>query len=354
MRRKAPLDLFGSIGGVGTILNVLREVDVRPIRAAAESPFTLAFTSRDEAFADYLCALMYRGERNKDGQSIRAAVTLPIKETKALTLTDVVVIIAREHADNEKEYALVRELENAKVPVVVALLDDTSAQTPPMLRQRWLPASIVSLPLRENSIDESDAIKRLVKAVRGTKAIDDLALARHLPAFRENVVRALIDDVAFANAAYSVGTGVLEINPVTGLPLNVADMIVLTKNQAIMAYKIALAMGLSSDFKTIMPQLAAVVGGGFIFRQAARGLVGLIPGLGIIPKIGVAFAGTYATGEAIYRWSATGERLSGTMLKSVYDAALERGKQIANSLLKRKREDNRRGPSKHKGLLPPG
>lgn len=353
MAPKSPLQSISSIGGVGTILNVLREVDVRPLRASAESPFTLAFTSRDVAFADYFAALMYRGDGPLDNFSFRGALSLPLSEGQALSLADVVVIITRDGSDasNSAELALVRKLEREKVPVVACFLTEATDAPSKPLRTQWLPATVIEAPMRDNTLDERVAIQRVVKAVRAHKAIDDIGLARHAPAFRESVSKALIDEVAFSNAAYSLGTGVLEVNPITGLPLNMADMVILTKNQALLAYKIALAMGMNADFKSVMPQLAAVVGSGFVFRQLARGLVGLIPGWGILPKVGIAFAGTYATGEAIRRWCANGERLTPDALKSIYESALIRGKEIAKGLLDR-RKDKAPRQTKPRGLLP--
>ena len=195
-----------------------------------------------------------------------------------------------------------------------------------------------------------------MRGIRSLKAIDELALARHLPAFRPSVSRGLIDDTAVANAVYSAGTGILGINPAVGIPLTLADLFVLTKNQALLAYKIALAMGMTADFRHIMPQLAAVVGSGFLYRQIARTLVGIIPGWGIVPKVAVSFAGTYATGEAIYRWCATGEQLAGDALRLTYDTALARGKSVAAGLLRR-RDAGAPQPAarndKPESLLPP-
>jgi uncharacterized protein (DUF697 family) len=348
---KSPLQSISSIGGVGTILNVLREVDVRPLRSGAETPFTLAFSSRDVAFADYFAALMYRGDGPQDNLGFRGALSLPLTEASALALSDVVVIITRDDDGNTNsaELALLRQLEKETVSVIVCFLSEGDDPRP--LRTQWLPAVAIDVPLRSNTLDETIAIQRIVKAVRAQKAIDDLSLARHLPAFRDAVSKALIDEVAFSNAAYSLGTGVFEVNPITGLPLNIADMVILTKNQALLAYKIALAMGMNADFRSVMPQLAAVVGSGFVFRQLARGLIGLVPGFGLLPKIGIAFAGTYATGEAIRRWCANGERLTPAALKGVYESALERGKDIARSLLDRR---VKREPKPPRGLLPRG
>ena len=79
-------------------------------------------------------------------------------------------------------------------------------------------------------------------------------------------------------------------------------------------------------------------GGGFLLRQAARGLIGLVPGLGILPKVAIAFAGTFAVGEAVYRWCTTGERMSGDAMRRAYEAALEQGRSIAASLQQRRAE----------------
>ena len=338
MPAKSPLASLA--GGIGSILDVVREVDIRPIRAAAETPFVLAFISRDEPLAEHLVMLMYRGQRDHDIPRVRCCVALPFEKREAALRANIAIILTREegnNADNKAELELVRQLAQIQIPTIVAFLEEKDAIAQPF-RAQWLPAESVTLHLNNSVLDETDALKQLIKAVRKLKAVDDLALARHLPAFRETVSRALIDDVALANAAYAVGTGVLETNPIATLPLNAADMVVLTKNQALMAYKIALAMGLTAEFRDVMPQLATVLGSGFAFRQLARQLIGLVPGLGILPKVAVAFAGTHATGEIVYRWCATGERINRDAVKMVYDRALERGKEIARSLFKKRKQ----------------
>jgi uncharacterized protein (DUF697 family) len=85
--------------------------------------------------------------------------------------------------------------------------------------------------------------------------------------------------------------------PVLNIPLNAADMLVLSKNQALLVYKLALAFGAPADFQAQMKEVLPVIGSGFLWRQVARQLVGLIPGFGIVPKVAVAYAGTYATGK---------------------------------------------------------
>jgi hypothetical protein len=147
----------------------------------------------------------------------------------------------------------------------------------------------------------------------------------------------LIEETSLTNAGFSLTTGIVEIVPVLTVPLTAGDIVVLTKNQAIMAYKIALAMGLPADWRETLPQLGAVVGGGFMWRQIARQLIGLIPVWGVIPKVAVAYAGTRVTGLAVYHWAATGEKLSSSALKERYRHALDQGRELARRLLARRR-----------------
>ncbi|PJF47376.1 MAG: hypothetical protein D6709_01170 [Chloroflexi bacterium] len=325
---------LSSLGPFSAILSVLREVDVRPARIAAETPFLIAFVSRDAQFAEHLAALMYRGDRPTDTPPYRAAIGAPITDAAPISRANVVVIVTRDTPQLlDEALRLKRALEASDVPVLMCFVQERGAPPP---AQSVTSGHAVTLPLDNGALDEQTAIERLTAAIRQLNAIDDLALARHLPAFRAPVVRALIEDVATANATYSLGSGLLQINPATGLPVAVADTVILTKNQAIMAYKIALAMGLPADFKHIMPQIAGVIGGGLILRQVARLAIGWLPGLGIAPKVAIAFAGTFAIGEAVYRWSRSGERLTEDGLKAIYALALERGKALAAGLRQRR------------------
>jgi uncharacterized protein (DUF697 family) len=344
MPAKPAFGSLSSLGALKSIADVLGEVDVRPIREAAEQPFLISFVSRDAPLARHVASLLYRGPRPQDIPPVRAVEVLTLEEALARpTFGQLVVIITREDRDNTAETQLVRRLERANTPALVCFVEAPDA--PPLLRQQWLPAALTSLhTIRDtgHTLDDVRATQQLTAAIRAAKAVDALALARHLPAFREQTARSLIEETAIANAAYSASTGIVEIVPVVTLPLNVADLVVLTKNQALMSYKIALAMGMTADFRHIMPQMAAVVGGGFIFRQIARTLVGLVPGWGILPKTAIAFAGTFAMGEAIYRWCATGERLTEDALRQAYQSALARGRRMAQALLKARSSIKRR------------
>jgi uncharacterized protein (DUF697 family) len=79
-----------------------------------------------------------------------------------------------------------------------------------------------------------------------------------------------------------------------------ADTIVLTKNQLMMVYKIAAASGRDLDDQhAILREMIPVVGQGFLWRTVAREATTLLPlAAGTIPKVAIAFTGTYALGRA--------------------------------------------------------
>src|SRR5262249_43119855 len=136
-----------------------------------------------------------------------------------------------------------------------------------------------------------------------------LAFARHVAPLREPFFSALIEEPARTNAMYALTAGLAETVPGFGVPLNIADIVVLTKNQLVMSYRIALASGKHGTPRELIGELVGVIGGGLLFRQGARQLVGLVPVAGIVPKVAVAYAGTLAIGKAVVAWAAYGSRL---------------------------------------------
>ncbi len=174
-----------------------------------------------------------------------------------------------------------------------------------------------------------EAIKKeLLPAILKLLPDRELSLGRAYPGLRPAAAQMLIQNTSKVNAGYAAGTGVAQMIPGLGIPFAVADMVILTKNQVVMAYKLGILMGESGTLAEIIPKVAAVVGVGFMWRQVARELVGFLP-LGVVFKTGVAYAGTYATGQAVYQYFVTGEKLRKQELRQLFDDAMERGREIA-------------------------
>jgi uncharacterized protein (DUF697 family) len=182
-----------------------------------------------------------------------------------------------------------------------------------------------------------------------------ISLGRNFPLFRIPIARYFINDTSQSNAAYSLATGMAEIVPILNIPLVVTDMIVLTKNQAFLVYKLGLVFGFTTEWKNYVAEFGSVLGFGFLWRQMARTLIGLIPGFGIIPKVGVAYAGTEVVGNAVMQWYLTGRHLSTNQLKGVYDRALLQSKTFLAKLLPRlPRRQSKALPGNQPKALPQG
>jgi uncharacterized protein (DUF697 family) len=160
-----------------------------------------------------------------------------------------------------------------------------------------------------------------------------LALGRQYPLFRLEIAHRLINETSLSNAAYSISTGLAEVVPVFDIPLNVADMVVLTKAQAFLVYKLGLELGFSTQWQDYVAEFGSVLGGGFLWRQLARSLIGLIPAWGIVPKVAVAYAGTYVVGNVVLQWYLTGRHVTRQQMSDLYRQAFSRGKEVARNLL---------------------
>jgi len=163
-----------------------------------------------------------------------------------------------------------------------------------------------------------------------------LSLARHFPLFRLAVAQHLINDTCLSNASYSFSTGLAGLVPVLDIPLTVTDMLILTKNQAFLVYKLGLALGYSTRWQDYVAEFGGVLGSGFLWRQLARSLVGLIPGWGILPKTAVAYAGTYVVGQAVLQWDLTGRHISRDQMQHLYQQSAARARGIVKKMFRRR------------------
>jgi uncharacterized protein (DUF697 family) len=156
-----------------------------------------------------------------------------------------------------------------------------------------------------------------------------VGLARQIPSLRSKVIISLIDETARTNAGYAFSTGLAEMIPVLDIPMVIGDMVVLSKNQLMMSYRIALAAGKTGQPRELIGEIVGVLGGGLLFRQIARQLVGLVPVVGIVPKVAVAYGGTWAIGRAVLLWATEGQMLSSARLRQLSREGFARGREVA-------------------------
>jgi len=307
------------------LLDILREVDLGALQREAEGRFHLLI--RGEA---PLAAALAGALSTTLGQTgVHPWISQGDPGEASLYPPDLVLLVteAKPPAD------LLTSASRQRVPVVVVRM---VGEAPPEVGADLpMPGEAARVTLRVDEAAELPELvqKELVPALlRALPARLHLALARQLPLVRPVVMRTLIEETARANALYAASTGVAELVPVLNLPLNVADTLVLSKNQGVMVYKLALAAGKTGGAREILTEAVGVLGGGLLFRQVARGLVGLVPVWGLLPKVAVAYAGTWVIGQAAELWATQGKTPRAGELRSFYAEALERGRAFARSL----------------------
>jgi uncharacterized protein (DUF697 family) len=159
-------------------------------------------------------------------------------------------------------------------------------------------------------------------------AIPDLApaMGRWFEPFRLASVKAIIDETSRANAQFAVVSNLPAVLPLLGSVIAAsADLIVLTKNQIMMSYKLAAANDRDlADHTGVIRELIPVVGAGFVWRSLAREATSFIPfAAGTIPKAVIAFAGTYAIGRAVDFYYRFGKKPAGHQMREFWEQALE-------------------------------
>lgn len=151
-------------------------------------------------------------------------------------------------------------------------------------------------PATISAADTDALLSKLAEWIIG--ATDkDRSFAANFSFIRPFEVKKLITACAIQNAT----VGAINLIPGSDLPI-------MTANQAKLALDIAAAYGRGLNMSRL-PEMAGVVGAGFAYRQLARTLLGLIPGVGWVLKAGLGFAGTLATGNAVKaRFDSEGRR----------------------------------------------
>jgi uncharacterized protein (DUF697 family) len=192
---------------------------------------------------------------------------------------------------------------------------------------------IVILPL---DIADNAARELLFGALVRAAPQVALPLGRRHPLVREAVAQHLVHDASRVNAQFAALSSLPANLPlVGGLVGDMADLIVLTKNQVLLILKLAglygrdLALG-----RELIVEVLPVVGSAFLWRSAARALIGLLPSmLGLLPKTIVAYAGTFVVGEMARYYYRYGRKPPPEM---VHELRLE-GERLARQTLARLR-----------------
>jgi uncharacterized protein (DUF697 family) len=314
---------------LANLWRVIRDVDLEAIRIAVNATFELLIVADDREDAVALRALL-GPDRDVPHPwlAVEGAADPPIPPAAGAPVAGLLLSRALELSPG-LEAARAR-LVAAGRPVVTVVVGSTSRAASVV---RAGEAARLGVP----SIDTASAAE-IGRALVGALPADArYALARHLPLLRPQVFSDIIEETARANATFALTTGLAETVPVLTAPLNLGDMVVLTKNQLLMCYRLAIIAGREGDPKKLVAEILGVLGGGLLFRQIARQLVGLIPVVGLLPKIAVAYGGTWAIGRAMTAWVTEGRAVTAESVKAFSSEGLSRGREVARALLEQAR-----------------
>jgi uncharacterized protein (DUF697 family) len=321
----------------GNVWTTLRELDVNAIREEAERPLAITCVGHEAAIDEVDRLLQHGTNRYPTGPTPLELIPLSQaagRSAGAANADMLVLAVDARRALTRADAEAFGRLEALAIPFLVVLthgerLPAGEAALPPAVGARTV---VIADPAALEAADLLGAafLARLPSELH-------LAAARRLPGLRAIFARDLIGSVSFSNATYSLASGLPEQIPIISVPFAAADILVLTKNQALLVYKLALAYGAPPEFQARIREVLPVIGGAFLWRQAARSLIGLIPIWGLLPKVAVAYAGTYTTGVAAWRWYESGEIVSSDQLKRISREAIAIGRTRAAEIIARAR-----------------
>jgi uncharacterized protein (DUF697 family) len=293
------------IGNVTQFWRLTRELDVAGLRDSFEQPVSVRVLGSDLRTAERVARLIdpdpLAGELsvgllsdpgNEYADLYLAAVAGPLDQDARKTLNDLSV--------GERPLLLV-QVEGATGLLLLGVPDDR----------------VVTFPF--DTPDDVAREKILAALVRADPEVA-LPLGRRHALVREAVADHLIRDTARVNAQFAALSGIPAFLPlIGGLAGDMADMIVLTKNQVLLLFKLGGLYGRDLELgRELVMEVLPIVGGGFFWRTVARSLAGLLPPIfGLVPKTFVAYTGTFVVGESARYYYRHGRRPSPEMLRDL-------------------------------------
>lgn len=289
------------LGNVLTFWEVVRQLDLASVRRAIERPVRVLVLARAAEPRELIAGALFRPS-GPEAELVLADPTAG--EDVWRDAWDLAVLFfPGAGADQRAERAALAALTASGTPVVVA-----------WARERGRPGGLDHPPEHTVVLDLADpgaAGARLAPVVVAAANQRAPALARSFPALREATSAALIAETSRVNGQFALLSSLPATIPlVGGLAGDLADLIVLTKNQALLLYQLAGVYGRDLALSTrLFAEVLPVVGAAFFWRTLARSLVGLLPGpIAAVPKVGVAYVGTFVVGRLAHYYYATGRR----------------------------------------------
>jgi hypothetical protein len=224
-----------SLPNLADMWHVLKAADLNKVRREAERPFQVLLVAEDVGDAEGLGRLLSSPATTRHPWLLPADPA-DAQQAAGSRALDLAVVLSPIPDPSLTLAAVADTLRNAKVPVVMVVFGSPNSTVAVAWPGEAARAAVIAL---EPSAMPAVAQALLAAVSPGMR----LALARQLVPLREPLFAELIEETAKTNAMYALTTSLAEVVPVLDVPLNLADIVVLTKNQLVMSYRIALASG---------------------------------------------------------------------------------------------------------------
>ena len=322
--------------------DALREINPSDIRAELERPVTVGFFGRAGSGRRTLAtALLGQGRSESPGRGISVNETDSAAVMAAGLLDVAYVLLNASEPDWSAERRLASQLGARDYPffLVVTHADELPSpqQAETAIRSQF-PAHPPELTAVVDPRDAEATRAKLLGPLLKTVPQERLALAHQFPALVRPVSHDLIREAAWVNAQFALISSLPTLVPVLGLFLGgMADILVLTKNQAMLVFKLAAIHGRNVDDRIgVLTEIMPVIGSAFLWRTAARTAVGLAPApVSALPKTAIAYVGTFLVGQAARYYYEHGDRPPPDVLRS-FQSEARRRYQTLNETLKRR------------------
>ena len=274
------------IGNIAQFWRLTREMDIQGLRETFDRGVSLRVLGSDASLAQRVARLI---EPDPDAGEVTSGVLGAGSRERA----DAYIVAIGGPLEADARRAL-SDLSVGETPLLVVQTEGTAG----MLVLGIPDERVVTLGATEGD----DVVRdRLFRALVLAAPEVMLSAGRRHPLLREPVAEHLIRDTSRVNAQFAALSSLPSTIPlVGGLVGDMADMLVLTKNQLLLLFKLAGLYGRDLELgRQLLVEVMPVVGGAFVWRSTARALVGLLPSLlGLFPKTLVAYTGTYVVGQS--------------------------------------------------------
>ena len=308
---------------IHSLWSIVREVNLVEMRAEIEQAARIIVVGAPGSERDGMVRLL-RGETDSFGAIVEADFPTSRLQIPPVGPSDVFVVVGRPEGPTAEERAGYRLILDTEVPAILAItgrgIGSAGGTTSGSLHE-FVAVLDVDLDEPENALEE------LAHALVGLPDGTGLALARRAPALRDTIANRLIRDTSIANAQFALLSSLPAWVPLLGtLAGSAADVLILTKNQLLLVFKLAGIYGRDlQHWRPLLLEMIPVIGGALVWRTVARNLVGLLPTpVSAVPKTAIAFVGTMTVGELAGRYYRDGLPIDPAGLQEIQERALQR------------------------------